>query len=221
MSKSLRHNGISWKCSVLGEQALLLDPDVKELKFIHQLASTLEASKPKGIVDIVPAYESLAIVFDETWNHDALIQFLETLPSINQEQQEAVVHTVAVNYGNGLDWERAEHHTRRTKSEIIELHTKPLYTVAMIGFLPGFVFLEGLDPALQIPRLETPRTNIPAGSIGIGGKQTGWYSLESPGGWNIIGQTTQRFFDLDSDPPSHIKVGDNVRFVVSEGGHNG
>ena len=82
----------------------------------------------------------------------------------------------------------------------------------MMGFLPGFVFLDGLDESLTVPRMESPRTKIPEGSIGIGGNQTGFYSLESPGGWNIIGRTSKSFFDQKKNPPTELQAGDKIRF---------
>lgn len=219
MLRSLLHNEISWKCSVLGEQALLIEPEVEGscLNVIHELAQVLEVQKPEGIVDVVPAYQSLGVLFDTQWTHTSLIEWIGNLKVSAASERESIVHEILVDYNAGLDWERVIKHTGLSKSEIIDQHQKPIYTVAMIGFLPGFIFLDGLDARLSTPRLEIPRTQIPAGSVGIGGSQTGWYSLESPGGWNLIGRTDTRIFDLKNDPPISIKAGDKVRFVPEKG----
>ena len=99
-----------------------------------------------------------------------------------------------------------------TRERVVALHSEPEYVVHMIGFLPGFPYLGGLDPRLATPRKETPRMRVPAGSVGIGGRQTGIYTFDSPGGWQIIGRTPSRLFDVDRDPPSMLRIGDRVRF---------
>ena len=224
MSKLLRYNGATWKCRELGESALLLEPksDISALQHIHLLTKALEEAKWAGITDVVPAYQSVAVIFDRTtWTHQKVIEALQKLPDSISKKESKNIFEITVDYTEGLDWERVESHTGLSKSEIIERHTKPVYTVAMIGFLPGFIFLEGLDQTLSTPRMANPRTSIPAGSVGIGGTQTGLYSLESPGGWNIIGYTAQRFFDLDKNPPINLKAGDFIRFVEVTGRYNG
>ena len=97
---------------------------------------------------------------------------------------------------------------------MIARHSAPTYTVATIGFAPGFPYLSGLDPALALPRLATPRLRVPAGSVAIGGAQTGVYPRESPGGWRLIGRTPLRLFDPLRMPPSTLAPGDRVRFVA-------
>ncbi|HEV2966356.1 MAG TPA: 5-oxoprolinase subunit PxpB, partial [Chthoniobacterales bacterium] len=97
-------------------------------------------------------------------------------------------------------------------NEVIALHSSTEYRVHCVGFTPGFPFLGGLPPKLAAPRRETPRTEIPAGSVGIGGKQTGIYPVKSPGGWNIIGRTPLRLFDPQRNPPVLVRAGDGVRF---------
>ena len=120
---------------------------------------------------------------------------------------------LSVCYELGLDWERIEKVTGRSRAELISKHSGR-YRVAAIGFLPGFVFLDGLDDSLQIPRLEQPRTKVPKGTVGIGGRQTGWYAIESPGGWNSIGRTPLPLLDLGQagGSPTPVQVGDRVRF---------
>lgn len=218
--KSFQHSGVSWQVSILGEKALLLKPDVEsdKLHVIHKFSHLLDEYLIFGVVDIVPAYDSIAIIFDEGLrNHKELIDRLIELPTSENEIASSLNREVPVCYDLGLDWRELENHTNLAKSEIIEIHSSKIYTVAMIGFIPGFIFLDGLDPSISCPRKSSPRTNIPEGSVGIGGNQTGVYSLESPGGWNIIGRTPFSFFEVEKRPPSKLKAGDKIKFVqISE-----
>jgi len=129
---------------------------------------------------------------------------------INQSSPQR--YEVPVCYELGLDWDEVEGHAGLSREKIIGLHISGSYTVAMQGFIPGFLYLSGLSEKIACPRREEPRTKIPAGSIGIGGNQTGIYSLESPGGWQIIGQTPISFFDASKTPPSQVEAGDKVVF---------
>ncbi len=128
----------------------------------------------------------------------------------------AQVFELPVCYDKGLDWPRIEDFSGLSKNEFIQRHSRGEYWVAAMGFLPGFVFLDGLDPALSLPRLDAPRTRIPAGTVGIGGGQTGWYALSSPGGWNSLGETPLVLLDPQAgardENPSPVQVGDRVRF---------
>ncbi len=210
----LLHNGIKIKPGVLGENALLLEFESDSLEIIHSLAELIEGRFMEGIVDVIPAYQSLAIVFKkEIWNHNILLIELEKLTENNTSQSNTKhVFEVPVCYDLGIDWDEMVNHTGLLKNEIIELHSTKVYIVAMMGFIPGFVFLSGLDEKLSAPRKSSPRTEIPSGSVGIGGNQTGIYSLESPGGWNIIGKTPNSFFDISQNPPTKLKAGDQIKF---------
>lgn len=115
-------------------------------------------------------------------------------------------------YGEDLAEVAAIHQT--TVDEIIQRHTAPIYTVFMMGFQPGFPYLGGLPENLHTPRRATPRTHVPAGSVGIGGAQTGMYPFASPGGWQLIGRTTTPLFQADKMPPTLLQAGDTVRFVA-------
>jgi KipI family sensor histidine kinase inhibitor len=124
---------------------------------------------------------------------------------------------VPVRYGgpDGPDLEEVARRTGHTPAEVVHIHSGAEYTVHMIGFTPGFPYLAGLPEALAVPRLESPRTTVPAGSVAIGGRQTGIYPLESPGGWRIIGRTTLQLFTPETDPPTLLQLGDRVRFVAA------
>lgn len=124
---------------------------------------------------------------------------------------------IAVDYGGdlGLDLKVIAKAKGMSMSEFAKLHAEPIYDVYFIGFQPGFAYLGGLDIRLHTPRLSTPRLKIPAGSVGIGGAQTGIYPYQSPGGWNIIGNTKTKLFDINSDEPSLLKAGDKLKFVIN------
>ncbi|WP_109077090.1 5-oxoprolinase subunit PxpB [Aggregatibacter kilianii] len=115
-------------------------------------------------------------------------------------------------YGQDLYDVAAFHHT--TPKHIVKTHSAPVYTVYMIGFQPGFPYLGGLPETLHTPRRATPRTEVPAGSVGIGGAQTGIYPFSSPGGWQLIGHTKQPLFDKNHSQPTLLQAGDTVKFVV-------
>jgi KipI family sensor histidine kinase inhibitor len=119
-----------------------------------------------------------------------------------------------VLYGgeHGSDLESSASELGLSPAELIARHTAGDYTVAMIGFAPGFPYLSGLDPALALPRLATPRARVAAGSVAIGGAQTGIYPRESPGGWRVLGRTPWVLFDPDRQPPTRLLPGDRVRF---------
>lgn len=213
-SKSLQLNGSEWSAFRLGEKAWLLTPRDSnvQLGLIHETARSIEAEKIKGLVDIIPAYDSITLIFeqDEIDVQTSLEGIAESQPSIIEK--DSVLHEVNVCYELGLDWEEVEGITELKKEEIIRIHLSPTYTVAMTGFLPGFIFLEGLDDRINAPRKSDPRTAIPAGAVGIGGSQTGIYSLESPGGWQIIGRSSEAFFNKYKNPPMQVKAGDKIEF---------
>ncbi|WP_409343275.1 5-oxoprolinase subunit PxpB [Paenibacillus sp. MBLB4367] len=142
--------------------------------------------------------------------------FLEALLECGEEAEAVLPRTVEipVRYGAGCgpDLEAVARYNGLTEETVIELHTQAEYTVYMLGFAPGFPYLGGLPERLATPRLETPRLAVPAGSVGIGGGQTGVYTLESPGGWQLIGRTPVSLFRPDRNPPALLDAGDKVRF---------
>ncbi len=212
---SLRINQQMWSVSTLNEQAIILQPEESEsaLEQIHQVFRLMEATSIDGVIDVIPAYDSLTVFWDASkTNKQKLLEQISSL-TFSSEKVSAKTIKIDVDYSKGLDWVRLEKITGLDRSEIIKKHAGTEYKVAMVGFLPGFIFLDGLTAELAVPRLDTPRNKIPAGAIGIGGSQTGMYSLPSAGGWNIIGTSTDRFFDADKQPPITIMPGDFVQFV--------
>lgn len=221
MSRSLQINGVSWELSFLGERALLLssEEDGIELSAIHQTAAVLENAGLKQITDIIPAYSSIALIYDEfPEDFDAEVEAIQSQISESSGTQiSPQTHKVPVCYELGLDWNEVEKHTGLSREAIIKKYTEGNYTVAMMGFIPGFLYLSGLDETISCPRKAEPRTKVPEGGVGIAGNQTGIYSMESPGGWQIIGRTPSSFFDPKMDPPCEIKPGDEIEFYsISE-----
>jgi KipI family sensor histidine kinase inhibitor len=175
------------------------------------------------ITDCVPAYTSLLVRFDPGLERSGTLE--KKLRSLAGSLRPAGVEDrrsieVPVIYGGefGPDLAAVSDHARLSEEEVIRRHAAGEYTVAFLGFLPGFPYLLGLDSRLQCPRLASPRQTVPAGSVGIAGGQTGIYPLDSPGGWRIIGKTPLRLFDPASKPPTLLQHGDRVRFVPIDRG---
>ena len=186
----------------------------------HALATRLRADAPAWLRDVVPAWDSVGVCFDPAQiDPDAALAWLQT--PLDDDATAAAPPAprtieIPVRYGgaHGVDLDAAAAELGLTPDALIARHTAPLYSVAMIGFMPGFPYLDGLDPALALPRLATPRSHVPAGSVGIGGAQTGIYPRESPGGWRLLGRTPLTLFDPAAEPPSRLLPGDRVRFVA-------
>ncbi len=217
----------------LGDQALLIRwhdaVDVAINRKVHAFASRLHRAAPPWLLDCVPAYASLAIFFDPTslpgsTEPESVVreQIATMLSQVEStEDTSAVRHVeIPVCYGgaHGPDLDDVARLCELTAAQVIEKHSHADYLVAMLGFAPGFPYLLGLDPALRSPRLATPRLRVPAGSVGIGGAQTGIYPNEGPGGWRLIGQTPLSLFDAQRDPPTCLLPGDRLRFVPIDPG---
>ena len=211
------------RLTALGDSAVLLqlgeeiDPTINGR--VHALASLIETSSVTGIVETVPAYATLLVHYDplvlsfsQIKNHlrEILNQVEETSNRIPR------LIEVPVQYGGeyGIDLEFVASHRHLSVEDVIRIHSEKTYTVYMMGFTPGYPYMGKLDDALIMPRLETPRTHVPAGTVAIAGSQTGIYSIESPGGWNLIGWTPLKLFDPESESPFLFAPGDEVRFVV-------
>lgn len=125
---------------------------------------------------------------------------------------------IQVIYGGeyGADLQNSAKTLSMSAEQLVACHTEPLYTVYCIGFQAGFAYLGGLPQKLHLPRLAKPRTKVPAGSVGIGGAQTGIYPFESPGGWQLLGRTDAPLFDKNQNPPTLLQAGDTLRFVATD-----
>ena len=211
----------------LGDQALLIrwadSADVAINRQVHAFARQLHRAALPWLLDCVPAYASLAIFFDAaslpSGEPESVVreQIAAMLSQAESSSDTSVARSVEIPvcYGgaHGPDLEDVARERGLTAAQVIERHSKAEYLVAMLGFAPGFPYLLGLDPALESRRLATPRLHVPAGSVGIGGVQTGIYPNEGPGGWRLIGQTPLPLFDAERDPPTCLLPGDRLRFV--------
>lgn len=215
VSKSVLLNGHKWQVKLLGENAVVLESNDATHDIIHATTALIRTASLAGVTDIVPAYTSIALVFDLLQiNVNELVKSIENIKSSRVSiHSNTILHHIPVDYEKGLDWEEVVRITGLTKPEIIQKHTAAEYRVEMMGFVPGFIYLSGMDEHLHAPRKVNPRVRVPAGAVGIGGSQTGIYALESPGGWQIIGQTDVVLFDVGTVPPNRLNVGDRVQFV--------
>ncbi|TXH72030.1 MAG: 5-oxoprolinase subunit PxpB [Lysobacteraceae bacterium] len=193
---------------------------------VHRLAASIRQAAPEWLRGLSPAYASLGVYFDpERASPDDVRAWLakaigaadagSTARTDDHNDHDCVrIVEIPVAYGEdfGADFVSAARTLDLPAQALIERHCAPLYQVAMIGFAPGFPYLLGLDPTLTLPRLSTPRTHVPAGSVAIGGAQTGIYPRASPGGWRLIGRTPLRMFEPSRAPPALLRPGDRVRF---------
>src|SRR6185312_3011953 len=216
----------------LSEDTLLLRfgerIDIELNAQVHAAARRLRTAPLRGVLDIAPAYASILLRFDPAiWDgasdhppHAQVEHALRAalaqvpLPAATVDEAEGRIVEIPVCYGgtHGPDLEALAAHAGMGSADVVARHAADVYTVAMLGFAPGFPYLLGLDPALHTPRRTTPRTRVPAGSVAIGGAQTGIYPRELPGGWNLIGRTPLVLFDSGRDPPCLLAPGDCVRF---------
>lgn len=172
-----------------------------------------------GVSDAVAAFGTVTVFYDPT-RIRALAPLLEDLDTaINLPRpglaERETLHEIAVCYDEAFapDLEQVAAAAGLTVRDVIDLHARAEYRVAAVGFMPGFGYLEGLPPALRVPRRATPRTRVPAGAVGIGGAYTGVYPAESPGGWNLIGRSPMTLFDpTRGDAAALLRAGDRVRF---------
>lgn len=182
------------------------------------LGLALERAGIPGLAEMVPTYRSLAIYYDPlVLDVDALKARVRELAGHLEEvplPPPRIVELPTV-YGGmyGPDLPFVAQHTGLTEAEVIRLHSRALYHVYALGFTGGFPYLGGLPARLTTPRRESPRLRVPAGSVGIGGKQTGAHPMETPGGWRIIGRTCAPLFDISKEPPTPVEPGDKIRFV--------
>jgi KipI family sensor histidine kinase inhibitor len=217
----------------LAEDALLLRfgaaMDTRLNARVHAAGARLRASALPGVIEIAPAYASLLLRFDPgAWTEKGSGSFCRAVQSVlatTSEQNEpdpfpAREIEIPVCYGgaHGPDLEEVAEHAELDPQQVIERHAACEYTVAMLGFAPGFPYLLGMDRTLHTPRRVTPRTRVPAGSVAIGGAQTGIYPRELPGGWMLIGRTPLALFDPQRDPPCLLGPGDRVRFRAIDAG---
>lgn len=208
----------------LGDSALLVRvvetfETEQSLDAVLRATRQLEAARIRGVLDLVPAYTTIGVFYDaaQTGTFDELRTNLES--ALQRELDSALSRAAAtievpVCYEDEFapDLDEVARRAALPPEEVVRRHADANYRVSCVGFTPGFPYLSGLPAELATPRRDTPRKEIPAGAIAIGGTQTGIYPRKSPGGWNIIGRTPLRLFDLERNPPALFHTGDRVRF---------
>jgi inhibitor of KinA len=198
-----------------------IDGHEKVMALLH----VLQHQPIPWIKDIIPAYTTLTIVFDAMMVYklspaapihstvkQQLVQMLELCSNTNGVPPRKMEIPVCYDEIFALDTKNMALEKNLSIDEIIDLHVSKTYRVYMIGFLPGFPYMAAVDEKLTTPRLSSPRSNVPAGSVGIAGEQTGIYPLDSPGGWNIIGRTPLQLFDASKENPVFLQAGDEISF---------
>jgi inhibitor of KinA len=223
------------KITPLGDSALLirLRPD-SETGTNETLAEVLEAKQRlqvagiSGVIELATAYTTVAVFFDpiraveggasvdsiSDWLTQKIKDVLtdQSPRKLRLPKRDLIEIPVCYVADLALDLEEVARHAQLTADEVVRRHSATEYRVQCVGFTPGFPFLSGLPAELFTPRRASPRSKVPAGSVAIGGAQTGIYPLQSPGGWNIIGRTPLALFDVRRDPPVLLQAGDRVRF---------
>jgi inhibitor of KinA len=211
----------------LGDSALIVrivddfarDPEASLNTVLGALRS-LEAAAIPGVTELAPAYATVGVFFDPARieSFDVLTttigNILDASSLQGENRVEAPLHEIPVCYDREFapDIDDVARTSGLGETEVIRRHSSSAYRVNCVGFIAGFPFMSGLPSELATPRRAVPRKEVPAGSVGIGGAQTGIYPRSSPGGWNLIGRTPMRLFDVQRDPPTLLQAGDRVRF---------
>jgi inhibitor of KinA len=203
----------------LGDSALIVRGGDSLGEILH-IARKLAAAKLPGVVEVVPAFASVAVFLQSP---EYFERCAASVPAALRRRgrlartkhgPRSIEVPVCYDPEFALDLETVAQHCAISPDEVATHHAAARYQVRCVGFTPGFPYLSGLPAALATPRRATPRTSVPAGSVAIGGGQTGIYPLRSPGGWNIIGRTPLSLFDLKRQPAALFAPGDRLRFVA-------
>jgi KipI family sensor histidine kinase inhibitor len=207
-----------WHVAPAGDRALLVtlgrSIDRELLGQVLGLDQALAVRPPGGLLSTVPAYASLLCHYDpEVTDAGRLEDSIRRLEGqVDASVPSGPVVDIPTRY-DGPDLADVALKTNLTPAGVVEAHAGREYLVYCVGFAPGFTYCGALPDQLAVPRLASPRLRVSAGSIGIAGRQTGIYAVESPGGWNLIGRTVLRLFDPAADPPARFKPGDRLRFI--------
>ena len=212
-------------CAISIDFGQVIDPKIN--RHIRQTIERIQELKLDGITELVPTYCALLIQYDAMlYSYSDICNLMEPLlePSATDDANERVtVIEIPTVYGGefGPDLGFVASHNNLTEEEVVAIHSGTDYLVYMLGFIPGFTYLGGMDPRIATPRLSSPRTLIPAGSVGIAGEQTGTYPSDSPGGWQIIGRTPVTMYDMSKEQAALLSAGDYVRYVpIDEAEYN-
>ena len=204
-------------CAISIDFGQAIDPKIN--RQIRQVIEQIKVLQLDGIIELVPTYCALLVQYDAmVYSYSDICRILEpTLQeSVTDSANELVtIVEIPTVYGGefGPDLGFVASHNHLSEAEVVSIHSGTDYLVYMLGFIPGFTYLGGMDPRIATPRLSSPRTLIPAGSVGIAGEQTGTYPSDSPGGWQIIGRTPVTMYDMSKKQAALLQAGDYVRYV--------
>lgn len=186
---------------------------------VHKISQKINDDKESWLIDVVPAYNSLNVIYDLNLIQSKqvkkyLSKIILSNKTLTKNNKTSNIIKIPVKYGGneGPDLEYVADFCKLSSEEIIKIHTSEIYLVYMTGFSPGFPYLGELDPRIHCPRLDNPRIKVDSGSVGLAGSQTGIYSIDSPGGWRIIGRTPIKLFDLEKKDPFYISPGMRIKF---------
>jgi len=205
----------SGDCAICVEFGNEISPEINAK--IRAFKIALENEKIDGIVETVPTYRSLLVVYrPEVILYKELVEKFDGIMGAMGKIQipPPTVIEIPVLYGGemGPDLENVAAHNNKTVEEVIKIHTSEEYLIYMLGFIAGFPYLGGMSKEIATPRLKSPRVKIEGGSVGIAGEQTGIYPVASPGGWQLIGRTPLKLYDADREKPVLLEAGQYIKF---------
>ena len=204
-------------CAISIDFGQVIDPKIN--RQIRQVIEQIKVLQLDGIIELVPTYCALLVQYDAmVYTYSDICRILD--PILQESVTDSVIERVLIveiptvyggEFGPDLGFVASYNHI--SEDEVVSIHSGTDYLVYMLGFIPGFTYLGGMDPRIATPRLSSPRTLIPAGSVGIAGEQTGTYPSDSPGGWQIIGRTPVTMYDMSKKQAALLQAGDYVRYV--------
>ena len=204
-------------CAISIDFGQAIDPKIN--RQIRQVIEQIKLLQLDGIIELVPTYCALLVQYDAmVYTYSDICRILD--PILQESVTDSVIERVMIveiptvyggEFGPDLGFVASYNHI--SEDEVVSIHSGTDYLVYMLGFIPGFTYLGGMDPRIATPRLSSPRTLIPAGSVGIAGEQTGTYPSDSPGGWQIIGRTPVTMYDMSKKQAALLQAGDYVRYV--------
>ncbi|AIE58998.1 5-oxoprolinase subunit PxpB [Bacillus methanolicus] len=222
---------MEYRLHPLGDNAVIIelgeDINLETQQKVKMITSFLDKTPPEWMIEYIPSFTTVTIFYDpvkisyqhncDNLPYDFVCSQLQQLLAELKDDKTITPRLVEIPvcYGGefGPDLEYVAAFNGLTTEEVIHIHSSGDYLVYMIGFAPGFPYIGGMSEKIATPRRETPRLKIPSGSVGIAGKQTGVYPIETPGGWQLIGRTPLKLFRPDEEPPSLLMAGDKIKFV--------